>query len=325
MGCLNDIICGNRTIIGIRDYEGCKKPESNLLINDIPGITLKNSASIANEEKQTGYEVLNEVIIRGIRLTFQDFSNQVGQVFNFNAVVQTRKLVEFDASSFPAIAKERGLVIKRWRSELSQIYVENVYIKVKQSGVGIVKITDGSIIKTYEIDLIADQLYTLRTDYVAINEQIKITMDDTNFGVYSGIINPRNSGADCGSCGGFQDDGLYVSGWDGSQEQNKYFGLGVLTSVRCYEENVICSLLPRMYFLFWYAAAREYFEEQLSSNRLNPITLFTKERAQESLAKYIEKYDKSFAEFVPTIKKYLLTTKGDCFACKGSKYVQSTP
>lgn len=324
MGCLNDIICGARTIIGIRDYDLCKKPESNLLINDIPGITIKNAASIATEELKSGYGVLNEVINRGIRLVFQDFSNQVGQAFDFNAIVQTRKLLQFDASSLPAVAKNRGLVIKRWRSEVSQIYIEQIYIKAKRSGVATVKIIDGSIIKSYEVDLIADQLFTLRTDYVAFGEQVSITMDDTNFGVYSGNINPRNSSGSCGSCG-WQDDGLFITGWDGTSEQNKYFGIGVNASIRCYEENIICSLLPRMYFLFWYAAAREYFEEQISSNRLNPVTIFTKDQAKENLAKYSEKYDKSFAEFVPTIKKYLLTTKGDCFVCNGSKYAQTHP
>lgn len=323
MGCLNDIICGYRTIIGIRDYDKCKKPESNLLINDIPGITLKNASGIANEELQSGYNLLNEVIKRGIRLTFQDFSSVVGAQFDFNAVVESRKLNYFDASSLPAINKSRGLVLKRWRSEMSQIYVENVYIKAKQSGVATIKILDGAITKEYTADLIADKEFTLRVDYVAVNEQISIVMNDTDFSVYSGPIT-QNNNSSCGSCTG-GGNGFFVTGWDGSAEVNKYFGLGVLASVRCYEENIICSLMPRMYFLFWYAAAREYFDEQLSSNRLNSITLFTKEKAEENLAKYSAKYDKAFAEFVPTIKRYLLTTKGECFACNGNKYVQSTP
>ena len=330
MGCLKDILCGKRVIIGIKDYDACATSESGLTINEIPGITLKKAAAIQSEEFNSGADMLNNLIKRAIRLTFQEWTEKISPQFEFNAVTSARMLNHFKAPAIAPAAISRGLVIKRWRSELSQLFVENVYIQTVEGGDVTFNIIDGGKTVPFTATLLPNAMNTIRTDYIADSEQIQIVMDNTSQTVYGGSIYLRSPWGGingecnvCGGGGGLRD--MYITGWNGTAEQNNYFGIGADVSVRCYEENIICKLLSRMYFLFWYRTAICYFEEQLSSDRINPITIFTKDKAEQNLLIYTEKYNNAFKNFVPTIKSFLISTKGECIQCKGMKYAQQTP
>jgi len=322
MGCLKDIQCGGRVIIGIRDYKDCTNPESNLFINDIPGITLKSAAAIANEEQISGYELLKSFTKRSVQLVFEEFYAQAIGHVQFNAIAETRKLNYFNSTTLPVSASERGLILKRWRSEMAQILIQEVYVKAANTCDVTVKIIDGNHNEEKVVHLIADQEKAVRFDYLATEEQVKIVINNTSLNVYTGPISQEYTG--CSSCPGYNQQGLYFSGWNGSSEESKYFGIGALASVRCYEENILCQLLNRMSFLFWYKAGIMYYEELLSSNRLNPITLYSKEAAISNLENLELKYQKAFTNFIPTIKQFLLSTKGECLTCNSSiRYANS--
>lgn len=325
MKCLEDIRCGKRTIIGIRDYDGCNKPESNLWINDGPGITLKSAAAIANEEQRSGYELLKSNNIRAVEYVFEDFYAKATGLYRFNAVAETRRLNYWDGSKLPATALDRGLVLKRWRSEMAQIFISELYIKSASSGTASVKIQDiilgedgtVTVLKTttVSVDLVADKEVTKRVDYISESEQVLITIDNTSFSMYSGNVDTKFSG--CGGCSGTP-RGLYFNGWNGSAEQNRYFGIGALASVRCYEENILCQLLPRMNFIIYYRAQIMFWDNLLYSNRLNPITTYNEEKAKAAKAELEKKYDKAFNAFIPVIKGFIGSMKGDCFTCNSS-------
>lgn len=321
MECLQDILCKKRTIIGIKGFDGCNEPESGLFINDIPGITLKNASAVVSEEHKSGLALLQNITTRAVQLVFEEFYAQATSKFQFNQVAETRELHNWDGTTLAPTSSERGLVVKRWRSELAQIVVEGLWVKVKQSGSYEIKIYDGPNTKSVVVVLIADQEVYVRVDYVAKYEEIKILMSNATLNVYSGPLNRTNYG--CSTCqGNWNGTGLYLAGWDGSKEDSNYYGIGVLASVRCFEENILCGLLKRMSFLFWYKAGIMYYEELLASNRLNPITIYTKEKAQENIDNLTLKYEKAFANFIPTIQNLIISTKGECFTCNPSiKYV----
>lgn len=325
MGCKQDILCDKRIIIGIKDFAQCAKPESGLFINDIPGITLKNAAAIVNEEQQSGFELLKIIIKNAILYSFQDFNNRISPSFKYNAIAEIRKINYFDGSILPKANANRGIVLKRWRSEMAEIYISDIYVKSQNSGVAIIRIYDGDkLVKTIEADLIANEEKTFRVDFQAEAETVKILCDDTNFAMYSGQIDRRFTG--CNSCNGNSGQDFYITGWDGSREIPIYYGIGVNASVRCEEENIICLLLKKMNFIFWYKAGALYYEELLNSTRLNAITLYSKDRAQINLDILNEKYEKAFNDFRPTIEAMLKSTKGECITCNPQiKYVQTTP
>lgn len=330
MSCLEKILCGERVIIGIRDYDNCTAPESRLFINDLPGMSLKKASKIASGEYPSGYEILKKCTINAAHEVFQDFQTYISPYFDFNLVVETRQLERFsDTKILPAVAKERGLIMKRWRSELSQIYVEEIYIKANASGVGVIKITDGATITTQNVDLIADEVNTVFINKAFKSEIVKITMDDTSFPVYTYENNKYNSfykSTSCRTCSGnYSSADFYIAGWDGSAEDNKCYGIGVKASVRCYEENVICSVLPRMYFIIWYKSGVKFFEELLYTDRLNGVTIFTKDEAAELLEKYEADYAQKYKIFCKSIYDFLKSTKGECLTCNGTHYAQNHP
>jgi len=317
MECLKDILCGRRVIIGIKDFNNCNTPESGLFINDIPGITLKSAAAIAYDEHRSGYEFLQNITKRAVQLVFEEFYSAATSRFQLHAVSETREVKAFDGTTLPPANLDRGLVVKRWRSEIAQINIEYLFVKVAQSGTVSISIIDGDHTEIVTATVVANVELPIRVDYIAKSESVRIVMNDSSYNVYSGAINRTAAG--CQTCSGnWNGNGLYVAGWDGSQENSTYYGIGVLASVRCYEENILCMLLKRMSFLFWYKAGIMYYEELQASNRLNPITIYTKDKAQDNIDNLTKKYNDSFKNFIPTIQDFILSTKGECFSCNPS-------
>lgn len=328
MGCLKDITCGSRVIIGIRDFDACAKPESDLFMNDLPGISLKTAAKITSEEYHTGAEIMKKCINIAVKKVFKDFEEAIAPEFNFNAVIQTRQIDIFNSTVIPLAASERGLILKRWRSELSKIYIEEVYVKSTASGVGEVKIYDGATLaKTISVDLVANEVLTVPVRLSFDQEQVKVVMDDTNFPVYSGSLNNflvNGRPESCYACGQRGQSHFFINGWNGTGEESKMYGIGIKASVRCFEETIICSVLPRMYFLIWYAAGVEFLKERVYSERLNNITIFNKEKAKELLDEYQIEYSNTYKTFTKSIFKYLKSTKGECLTCNPTIYAQYT-
>lgn len=322
MGCLNDILCGNRTIIGIRDFDACANPESRLFINEIPGITLKNASMVANEEIKTGYAELQRIIQLSTKLVFDDFAQAISPYFNFDAVVAARQLKNFDGTTSTS-ASNRGLIVKRYRSELAQIYIEDIYLKCGTTGNVVVQLIDGSQTFDYTISAVAGEIVSLRVDYKAKSESVRLVT--SNVSVYGGTLS--NTGSGCSTCSGrsASTNGLYINGWDGTNEVSRYYGIGVNASIRCYEENVLCSLLPRMYFLIWYKSGISFCNELIHSARLNHITTFGKEKAEKLRDELMQDYDEKYKVFVKSMRTYLMSTKNDCLTCNSNTYVQVLP
>lgn len=323
MSCLQDIYCGKRVIIGIKDFNLCENPESGLFINALPGISLKAAASIVNEEYHTAQNFLFEKIKIATKLVVQDFTNTISDNFDFNSIIANREIHYFKPTELlPKINVDRGIVLKRWRSELANIYIENIYVQSADSGIAIIKIIDGAIIKQYEVSLIANAKMVFEVNYRAKSEEVKILINDTNFQMYSGSMNNVSTG--CGSCSGASQD-LYVVGWDGTEEQSTYYGVGVSASVRCYEDNAICKLMERLYFPIWYRAGIEVCMEKIHGNRINNIVTFDSGKAKELMEYFWKEYNKTKKDFAVNSKTFLRSLTADCVTCNSMRHVQSLP
>jgi hypothetical protein len=323
MSCINDILCGSRTILGVRDFADCNQPESGMFINDLPGMSLRNAAAIASEEYQTGANLLKEKIKFAMRAVVNDFQDIIAAHFDFNAIVANRELHYFDTTLLPSSAQPEGLKLSMWRSEMAKIYIESVYIQVANSGVAILKITDGDIVKQYEVSLQANVQNKIRIDYKAQNEDVYLTIADASLQKFTGNIHNRAYYAQCGGCQGGGDD-LVVMGWDGTKETSSYYGIGVAASVRCYEENAICKLLPRMYFLLLYRAGIEIVEESMRSTRINNVVSFSSDKKEWRNDLWVM-YNKEKKNLATNAKTFLRSLKGDCITCNSMRHVQSTP
>lgn len=321
MDCLSEITSGERTIIGVRDYISCPNPESGLFINELPGMSLKAAAAITPEGVKSGAELFQNSIKLAAKMVFDEFALELSPYFDFANIIETRDLKIFSAISNPVSATERGIVIKRWRSEAARLFVENLYIKVNQAGTVTIKIIDGDETTTESVDLVQG-INTVRLDYRAEEESIKIVFDQSAFETFDLSF---ASGSGCSSCGSGSGKNIYVTGWDGTKEISRTYGVGVKVHMRCYEENVLCSLLPKMYFLLWYKAGIVILREHIATDRLNHIAVFGKEKAKALLEEYEIMYQEKYKTLVTSSYNYLRTTKGDCVKCNNIRYAQVTP
>lgn len=324
MTCLDEILCGDRVIIGIKDFDGCTKPESNLFINDLPGITLKTAAKVVSEETQSGSKLLKHSIDMAIRHVYDEFKEKLKPTFDSNSIVEARELSVFTTDTIPADALNRGLVIKRWRSEMAKIYIHELILKTKVTGNIVISIWDGSVETQYTVSGVADTIVKKRIDQKCDSEEVRILFDQTAVEVYTNSIYNNIGYNDC-RCGAWAGKGLFITGWNGTAEQAKLFGVGVLASVKCDFESVFCMMLEYLYMAIWYKAGVLFLQDLLASDRINSVTLFTKDRAKELVEQYTEQYNKKYDSAIQNAYTFLRSTKGECIACNGTRITQQTP
>ena len=333
MDCLKDILCGTRTIIGIRDYDSCTAPESDLYINDLPGITLKRAAAVSNEEMQTGKALLQKCTRMAVKKVFDDFDKEISPYFNFNAIVETRQTDDFrDAEILPVANLSRGLVLKRWRSEMAQIYLEEIYVKSNTTISVDVKIYDGETLALTlsGVDLVAGIVKTIRIDRKYNSESVKILIDNSNVEMYSTSLNNWRNHSCCNESYmsekyGCDYQGFVIKGWNGTEEDSLMYGIGVKASVRCYNENILCSILPKLYLPIWYKSGADFMRELMYTDRMNPITLFTAEKAGQLFDDFQYEYKEQYASTTKSIQAFLRSTKGECITCNSDSYAQIHP
>lgn len=327
MKCLDDIYCGRYALVGVRDFVNCPHPESILYVNDVPGITLKNAAAIVNDEQRTAVKLLNDKIILATKKVFNKFSGMVSNSFDFNAVVESLEVDEFTNDQLAAAPLHRGIGLSMWKSDVARIHVEELYIRVANSGIAYIHITemDGENINevhVYQVSLLANTTNVVKIRESFSARELQITFDQTNFVTYEVEVGTRSG---CNSCGNRPKGGLSVYGWDGTNEVNYSFGIGVLANVQCYEEAIICQVLPRMAFMILYQAAIEIFAEHMASGRINAVVLFTKDAAKAEQEKAVQELQREERMFAKNIDKFLKNTRGECFVCKGSRNVYGMP
>jgi hypothetical protein len=321
MSCKEDILNDQRVIIGIRDYLQCANPESKLYLNDLPGMSLKSAAQIAPEQWQTGAEFLKQSTKMAVQMVFDEFAQELQPYFDFGNIIETREVKTYSTKLNAMSANYRGIVVKRWRSEAARLFVEEVYIKVNQGGETTLRIVDGSTTTDTTVTLVEGE-NTIRVDYKAESEQIKILFDQTNFETFDCAYRKQDG---CSTCSGSAGKGIYITGWDGLKEVSNCYGVGTRVHAMCYEDNILCSLMPKMYFLLLYKSGILVLKERIATDRINHVATFGAEKAKMLLEDYEKEYKEKYSILVKSANNFLRTTKGECIKCNNLRYVQATP
>lgn len=323
MECLNDILCGKYTLVGIKDFINCPAPENVLLLNDLPGMTLKSAAAIANDEQRSGFNLMNDKIKLATKKVFHKFSSIMAGSFEFNAILEAREISNFSSTTIAPESLERGLVLRRWQSEMARTYIEEIYVRTVETGIAVIKIYDGDEVKAYPVSLLANTTNVVSIRYRCKSEQVKILFDQTDFTTYGCQINDSEG---CNTCGTYsKKHNLQIRGWDGDKETNGCFGLGVLANVQCFEETIICQLLPRMSFMIWYQTGIEIMMEKMFTSRVNAVVSFNDSKTENLLAFYETKLMEEEIHFKKISSKFLKNTRGECFTCKGTRISYGIP
>lgn len=328
MNCLEKILCGDRVIIGVRNFDGCEKPESRIFINDYNGVDLKTASKVTPDELLTGNKALKECITQAIKHVNSDVMDFVNQRFRFNNIVETRQTdVNFSSEIIPASNTDRGRTLTRWRSEFAKIYIEEVYIKPDANIIIDLYIKDGTDapVKYADIALVANVVNTVPVRLIANAEKVIIYFNQKDAGFYN--CNNGNFKVGCRTCGSRRhgNDEFLMRGWNGADIDGKCYGVGVNASVRCYYEDIFCALLPQLYFPIYYRSVIEFMDMRIHSSRVNNVTMFGEEKAREIKEEVQELYDQKLKRVIDNSQAFLQSINGDCVICNSMYHVQTTP
>lgn len=305
---------------------GASSPVSGLFINSLPGISLKSIESIADSEQQTYAGVWSDVQTRAAKRFKVAVTAALGKRYKMGALSASMKYKgDADTSSTTAgAAGYRGLsfdldypfdgtAVKR--SALQNHYIQEAYYY--HTGVGatvtiVVKDKD-TLTTLYTTTLAAtagwntksiNQSFTARRIFLAV-ECTTVTTTRTD------LPNSANWKHECG----VWVQGETLTGSTFTNTNQNTHGIGVLYSVRCSFDNVVCNNAELFYLPWWYCLGSELTLERKFTDRANKWTL-NKAEADELKAFYDVEFEKSLAQVVDGIN---LDCDDVCIDC-GSSY-----
>lgn len=326
MPCIQKILCGDRTIIGIRNFIECSKPESSLFINDYPGVSLKIAADVAKDETVSGKNLLKECINNAIKYVHSDLMDYVNTKFKFVNIVETRQTNEnFTDDTSAAANLERGIILKRWRSELAKIHIQEIYVKPTTDCVVDILVYDGPHLTKYEdVTLKGGEINTVVLDFVAWGEQVKVLFNQKDTAVFN--CNSQGHRISCNVCSSRTNNSEFIiRGWNGSKEDANCWGIQVLAFVRCFDEDIFCALLKNLYFPIYYRSVIELMNFRIHTTRVNNMATFGEDKAREIKEEVEELYKEKMKRVIDNSSAFFQSIKGDCLICNSMQYVQSTP
>ena len=323
MSCLDRIINGEDTYIGIKGVASCESPIWDLYINDLPGMSLKMASAIASEEYESGIKLMSDKIKLATRLVIDDFRTFIFPAYAVNSIVDQATMNPADdtITYVAPFAAFRGIRIERSpEARFTKIYIPDARWLAYETGTITVRIIDGPVTIEQTHQVTGQQWNYLPIRYKAQHHVVRIEVDNSSFSVALFKRKP------CRTCKGGVKRSQYldVDGWDGTRETTLTYGLDVTAQLICDEDEIVCSLLDRMKFIVWYRAGIEVLEEFLQTTRLNFITL-DKKRAGELKDSLEEKYKLKYNTFRESLVPFLKGQTDICFNCRRSRYVQVHP
>lgn len=335
MQCLKDFI-------GLRWKNG-EVPESNLYINDLPGISLKSIDKIANEDQITFFEVWETIQRRSLQRFTTDVQNRLGTRYRLRKLTESTawiKQVDTERNQTAAASEYRGFDIQMgipqlqitniqgWVSPLQVINVQTLWIYLKADAT--IPLRFFSIVSNF-----ATEITDARQDIVGTVGWNEIKVNRDFFDVPHLFI-----GYDASEIESvwlpldwtfdFFYSSAFISIWDASSRimgckssltdtarltyGNNTFGIVGQVSVRCKFEGLICKNKSVITTALWYLLGAELMAERIYSDRLNRYTTIDLERAGKLRAEFEARY---YDELQAALDAIDLNINDPCTDCNG--------
>lgn len=323
--------------IGISGRCGGPPSKSLMYIEDIPGFTIKNLASIEGGKYLTVQEMLNAKL----RIVGQELSEYIGamlgEVYIENSV-DSLITKNFDETYLDQEDGNPGLRIEKYPTALSSIFIPYIYFKSHIAVQNLViTVTDGFNPQTFTIDAAADEEVQVECNYSTTQRKVDIT--------YSSSIEPSSSGVapytcdisvyddycrrlqGCSPCIGhcphryLRIHGLNFAG----EESTKYYGIRSDIQLICNKEKMVCLMINQNKLIPLYSVAIKVLDEIIWGDRFNFFATQTKELAKETKIELLEKISVLWATNGPGILTMLQNAEKKCFNCTGYKYYEQIP
>lgn len=290
--------------------------KSGRYVVGLPGITIKHLHSLTKEE-QDDYFAFFDQIYENAQIDLKtDVQLKLKDSFHYNQKLVSREtseyLTEFNSGSelagikikygLPKYAKIQILTIEV-KSEVSQASPEPEFYIYKEDETGELLSTISSEITAGRNVIAVDQDFYEDELFIAYNPD-SLSLSKTKNRYFRGAYN-------------FSADfcAFPCFGEEGSIQQVNGGGLNVTFIVMCDIQKFILENLPIFRDALWYKIGVEFMEEVIVSDRVNPFTVLTTERAAELLAVYTEKYDNALMAATQIVN---ISEDPICFSCKRS-------
>ena len=324
MDCLNDYI-------GIN---WCKAttPESNLYINDLPGMSLRSIDSIATEEQVTFVEVWNQVQKRAIRLLDTAVINEFSKRYKLCRVPEMfdlGKKINTTTNQTPAAQEGRGFVIELSpeASMLQAIHLQEVSLYLKTAGssqINLFDIGSNTELGSYSFTgVVGWNRISINRDLFNVT-QLAVTFQDTGESPEL-LIDDTLVGDCCTAClclSGCNATvrGIHAQGPDTVVYGNNTFGLSAVFSIKCAYEQLVCNNKSLFATALWYLLGAEMLTERMHSDRLNRYTTVDAKKARELRDEFLAQYKTELASAIDGIN---LNTADCCLECNQPLTLQS--
>lgn len=310
--------------IGIRGFCVDGTPDSELFVNDLPGINLQMIANLANEEQQSFSGVWDEIRRRSIAMMEADTLTRMQRYFSSNILLSNQLSGRFrtDYADFMEAAGDfrRGTLIENCLSKNTEFFINSldVYFDTAHSGTFTIYDTnDGSVLDTVDYTAVVGiNTFQISKEYFIFGQRkrIFISYDANN----SGTQETKVSTCFCGDSGQAHIRGAQVAVGTAVLKENltldgNTHGMVLNFNVQCSISNLICSMKELLKFSLWYKMGEQLMLERQTSDRINFYTMANPERVQELKELYTERYENSMDDTLNNLEP-----QGDelCFPCR---------
>jgi hypothetical protein len=319
---------------------------SGLYINDLPGISLRTIASMANEEQVTASNLYQISHREGIRRFITDFKTGMSGTFNYRNILSAAKRGRLaDTFSETEVNTEIGKKIEQSNcyDRFQKLYLEYFELNAEEAGEFTFKIVDDCVTTERTVTLICG-INRILLDYEALSDTVYLVYDATGIAVPDTLKTNGSCGCiddhcSCsGSYTGFSTSDVILSG-DSYVSSNQKNGLVVAAQTRCSSYELSCIFKDESAVAIRYAIGIDLVRRAQFSDRNNLLERAMKDKAGELLVlweggtseitgfNHKGEYHKERESIIKRAKTFLNNQVGEtkCLECVGNRMVQIAP
>jgi hypothetical protein len=336
-----DLTCFGSNYIGIRGGCDTSAPSSGLYINDLPGISLRLAANLADEDTIRGTELLRNVESQAIRSVWVDVKNKLSEYIEIGKLISQKQYgkhyVEDTTTYLAPVAAEVGVRFRKYNCDpYTGIKINYVDIRVNSDVSGkVLKITDGCTVTEYPFDAVSCQIVRIQTNYTALTDEVFVAVDASDLALEDMSL---LSGCQChGSCRCNGGACVTAEGWNGTTTTSQAYGMAIMAQCVCEDSTFLCTLQDDLSMLVQMKMGILLAQELRLTKRYNFMVSNSKEDAGAMLLFWLGGIDRSSGVEMPSeyfnllndtvsgIKNALKKVNSDCITCGKVKAVETLP
>lgn len=328
-------MCFNTPFLTITGDCSSDTPASSIVLNRLPGISLKMAANVADEDYVKGVTMLRELEEDAIELVRFDVLDKLSSKYQFSPI-GTRTRLGWRTDNFTAVNEEVGIQLERSTQKglYKVIQLPAIEVQVDADVTATFTINVDGVETTREEELKKNSSNVINLELEA-TDLIRVTWNPGGVGVGSSIFSRIDSS--CGvSCAGGCIEARNVVGPD-YELSGTPSGIILEASCRLSECSLMSHYKREFAQLLRLQVGIKVMKEVIMSTRSNPVVANSRDSAREILTHWEGgvdpvtgedrrgEYRARLEQFCKMLEKALDQLPGDGFECNRLRLIPSIP